>query len=246
MEQSSLIALFVLLFGLSIGSFLNVLIYRVPNGLSITSPASHCPNCNNPLRWYHNIPLLSWLALGGKCAYCKSKISIKYPLVEILNALIWIALYLRVGLEWYAPFIMLSFSMLLTLSLIDIKYFAVPDSLNFAALLFALIQPNFFSHLTDAAFAALGLWLLGKLVSIAAKKEALGEADIIVAGTMAALLGFPAFFIAIFLAAILAILPSLLAKDTMVPFVPFLAMATLITYLNNDALIHFIKVIIYV
>jgi len=135
--------------------------------------------------------------------------------------------------------------MLLALTMIDLKYYAVPDNLNFAALIFALINPNFIQSALNAIYAAFALWLLGFIVSKLAKKEALGEADIIVAATMAALLGYPGFFIAMFLSAILAILPSVLAKDTMVPFVPFLALATLITYLNLEFLTSLLKTIMY-
>ncbi len=245
MEQFSLIGIFVFLFGISFGSFLNVLIYRIPEGINIATPPSACPNCNNNLKWYHNIPLFSWLFLGGKCAFCKKPIPLRYPFVELFNAIIWLAIYLKIGLVWYMPFVALSFSMLLALSMIDIKYYAVPDSLNFAALIFALIQKDFFTHFIDAAIAAFGFWLLGFIVSKLAKKDSLGEADIIVAATMAALLGFPLFFIAMFLAAILAIIPSLLAKDTMVPFVPFLALATLISYLNEENLLNLLESIIY-
>ncbi len=245
MEQFNLIGIFVFLFGLSFGSFLNVLIYRIPEGINIVTPPSACPYCNNNLKWYHNIPLFSWLFLGGKCAFCKEPIPLRYPFVELFNAIIWLAIYLKIGLVWYMPFVALSFSMLLALSMIDIKYYAVPDSLNFAALLFALIQKDFFTHFIDAAIAAFGFWLLGFIVSKLAKKDSLGEADIIVAATMAALLGFPLFFIAMFLSAILAIVPSLLAKDTMVPFVPFLALATLISYLNEENLLHLLESIIY-
>jgi len=240
-----MVILFIFFFGLSFGSFLNVLIYRIPKGINFITPASACPNCNNKLKWYHNIPLLSWLLLGGKCAFCKERISYRYPLVELFNALTWVAIYLKVGFVWYMPFIALSFSMLLALSIIDIKYYAVPDSLNFAALLFALMQSNFLNHFINAVIAAFGFWLLGFIVSKIAKKESLGEADIIVAATMASLLGFPAFFFAMFLSAILAIIPSLLAKDTMVPFVPFLALATLITYLNQEQFLTILERIIY-
>jgi leader peptidase (prepilin peptidase)/N-methyltransferase len=245
LAQSNLIILFVFLFGVSFGSFMNVLIYRIPKGMSVITPPSACPNCDNKLQWYHNIPLFSWLFLKGKCHYCKTPISALYPFVELLTGVLWVAIYIKMGLSWYLPFTLLSFSMLFALSMIDIKYYAVPDSLNFLALGFAFVGEDFTSRLIDASLAAFGLWLLGFIVSKLAKKESLGSADIIVAATMAALLGFPAFFIAMFLAALLAIVPSLMAKDTMVPFVPFLALATLITFLFKEILIQYLEATIY-
>ena len=78
-----------ILLGLCVGSFLNVVIYRLPNGMSLAKPASHCPKCQNPIRWYDNIPVLSYLILGGKCRHCKEKISFRYPFVELLNTAMW-------------------------------------------------------------------------------------------------------------------------------------------------------------
>ncbi len=245
MEFNILIAVFIFLFGVSFGSFLNVIIYRVPEGINILFPNSHCPICKNSLKWYHNIPIVSWLFLKGKCAFCYTKISAKYPLIELITGLIWVSIYSKLGLVWYMPFVAISFSLLLALTMIDFKYYAVPDSINFAALFFALINSHFLISIKDAAIAALALFILGYSVSKLAKKESLGEADVIVAATMAALLGFPAFFVAMFLAAILAIIPSLMAKDTMVPFVPFLSLATLITYLNKEWLLSLLKAIMY-
>ena len=232
------------LFGLAVGSFLNVLIYRVPRGENIAFPASHCPNCGHSLKWYHNIPLLSWISLGGKCAFCKEPISIRYPLIELLNALIWLVLYIKLGFAVHTLFIALSFSALLALSAIDFEYFAVPDSINFFALISALIASIAYSlELGDWSIAkdrfiasiisAGGLWLLAKIIAIVTRKEAMGGADVIVAGTMSAILGLKHFFFAIFLSAILAIIPSMRARDTMVPFVPFLSLATLITLLYD-------------
>jgi leader peptidase (prepilin peptidase)/N-methyltransferase len=152
----------------------------------------------------------------------------------LITALIFVVLYFKLGLVWYLPFVWASFSALFVLVMIDFKYYAVPDSVNFFALAMALVQPNFITAAMDAAIAALALYLLGLGVSFLFKKEAMGSADVIVAGTMAALLGFPNFFVALFLSAILAIVPSLLAKDTMVPFVPFLALATFIVYLFDE------------
>ena len=229
MEMITIAMIFIL--GAAIGSFLNVVIYRIPKGENIAFPSSHCQSCHTPLKWYHNIPILSWLVLGGKCAYCKEPISRQYPIVELITALIFVTLYFKLGLVWYLPFVLASFSALFALVMIDFKYYAVPDSVNFFALAMALVQPDFIGAATNAAIAALALYLLGLGVSFIFKKEAMGSADVIVAGTMAALLGFPNFFVALFLSAILAIIPSLLAKDTMVPFVPFLALATFIIYL---------------
>ncbi len=225
------ITLGVFIFGTLIGSFLNVVIYRIPKEESIVFPASHCQSCQTPLKWYHNIPIFSWLYLGGKCAFCKEPISKQYPSVEFITGLIFVVLFLKLGLVWYLPFILASFTALFALVMIDFKYYAVPDSVNFFALAMALIQPDFITAAIDASIAALALFLLGLGVSFIAKKEAMGSADVIVAGTMAALLGFPNFFVALFLSALLAMIPSLLAKDTMVPFVPFLALATFIVYL---------------
>ncbi len=245
MEYNILVLIFIFLFGISIGSFLNVIIYRVPEGLSVINPPSHCPKCKKALKWYHNIPIFGWILLRGKCAYCKAKIAIEYPFIELLNGVIWISLFLKIGLVWYFPFVALSFSMLLALTMIDFKYYAVPDSINYAALIFALINPNFIDSLINAITAAGVLFIIGFITSKLAKKDTLGEADIIVAATMAALLGFPLFFVALFISALLALIPSLLAKDTMVPFVPFLAVATLIVYLNKEYLLHFLEVLMY-
>jgi len=235
----------VFIFGLLIGSFLNVVIHRTPRGENIAWPGSHCPKCGESLRWYHNIPLLSWIALGGKCAFCKAPISARYPLIELLTALLWVVLYLKIGPVWYFPFIAASFTALLALSAIDFEYFAVPDSVNLFALAAALVRPDFLVAARDAALAAGGLWLLAWLISKAAKKEAMGGADVIVAGTMAALLGLPGFFVALFVAALLAIVPSLLAKDTMVPFVPFLSMGTLIVYLFETPIMKALEHYVY-
>ena len=86
--QVSTIVLTILL-GLMVGSFLNVVIYRLPNDMSLVKPASHCPKCGNKLRWYHNIPVFSYIFLRGRCAFCKEKISIRYPLTELTNMVLW-------------------------------------------------------------------------------------------------------------------------------------------------------------
>jgi len=235
----------VFIFGSLIGSFLNVVIYRIPKNESIAFPASKCQECQTPLKWYHNIPLFSWLFLRGECAFCAKAISKQYPLVELLTAVVFVLLYMKLGFVWYFPFVALSFASLIALVMIDFEYMAVPDSVNFVALGLALIQPSFLDAMMYGAFAAGGLYLIGLLSSVIARREAMGGADVIVAGTMGALLGFPNFFVAIFLSAILAMIPALIWRDKGVPFVPFLALATFITYLYDSQATQLLDTLIY-
>ncbi|MGB5506610.1 MAG: prepilin peptidase [Sulfurovum sp.] len=239
------IAIIVFIFGTMIGSFLNVVIYRIPKGESIVFPSSKCQSCQTALKWWHNIPLFSWLFLRGKCYFCKEKISAQYPMVEFLTGIIFVALYFKLGLVWYLPFIAASFASLLALVMIDFEYMAVPDNVNFAALIFALVQPEFLMALLFASIAAGGLYLIGLLSSLLARKQAMGGADVIVAGTMGALLGFPNFFVALFLSALLAMIPALIWRDKGVPFVPFLALATFIVYLYDTQAAQLLETIIY-
>jgi len=236
---------FVFIFGIMIGSFLNVVIYRIPNNESIAFPASKCQSCQTPLKWYHNIPIFSWLALGGKCGFCKAPISKQYPIVEFITGVIFLILFFKVGLTWYFPFVAASFAALFALVMIDFKYMAVPDSVNFTALLFALIQPDFLHALMYAAIAAGGLYLIGLLSSLVARKQAMGGADVIAAGTMGALLGFPNFFVAIFLSAVLAMIPAMLWRERGVPFIPFLALATFIVYLYDSQATQLLETLIH-
>lgn len=239
------VILLVFIFGAMIGSFLNVVIYRIPKGESIVFPASRCQSCKTPLKWYHNIPIFSWIFLKGKCAFCDASIAAQYPIVEFITGLIFTVLYFKLGIVWYFPFVAFSFAALFALVMIDFKYMAVPDSVNIAALLFALIQPDFIHAAMYAAIAAGGLYLIGLLSSVIARREAMGGADVIVAGTMGALLGFPNFFVALFLSALLAMIPSLVNREKGVPFVPFLALATLIVYLYSAQATQLLEKLIY-
>jgi len=235
----------VFIFGIVIGSFLNVLIYRIPKDENIAFPASKCQSCGKPLKWWHNIPIISWFILGGRCHYCKEKISIQYPLVEFGTGIIAVLIYLKLGLVWYMPIIFMTFALLLVLVMIDFKYMAVPDSINLLALSLAVLHPDIIEAIKSAMIASGGLALLRYYISFFLKREAMGEGDIIVAGTMGALLGFPLFFYALFLSAILALIPSLLAKDKTVPFVPFLAIATFIVYILDKQVASLVEWIIY-
>ncbi len=245
MNPELLIALFVFIFGILIGSFLNVVIYRIPKGESIVFPASKCQSCQTPLKWYHNVPIFSWLFLRGKCGFCSDKISIQYPLIELATGIIAVSLFYKLGLVWYFPIVFAVFTLLLALVMIDFKYMEIPDNLNLLALALAIISPTILDSIQDALLAVGGMTLLRYYLSFFLNKEAMGEGDIIVAGTMGALLGFPSFLYALFIAALVAIIPSLLAKDTQVPFVPFLIIGTFIAYMFDTQVQAIVNFIIY-
>lgn len=239
--------LFVFIFGALIGSFLNVVIIRIPRDESVAFPASHCMHCNTPLKAWHNVPVISWLMLRGKCAFCGEKISLQYPMIELFSALIFLFSAMKFGLTLQAFGIALTFDLLLALSAIDYRYKMVPDSLNLAALSVAIFSVTSFAQLgyniTNALLFAGGFSLLRFYVSYIIKKEAMGEADIMIAATMGALLGIKLGLVAIFLGAVLALPALLLTRDESdeskeLPFIPFLAMGCWIvlmfdSYVNN-------------
>jgi leader peptidase (prepilin peptidase)/N-methyltransferase len=261
------------IFGIVIGSFINVVILRIPNDESVVFGASHCTACGNTLKPWHNIPLFSWLFLRGKCAFCGAKISAQYPIIELFSGLIFLVLANKYGISFPIFLIALSFLMLLALSVIDFRYKMIPDSLNLLAILFAVLGAwnlsGLLLNLQNALLFAGGFTLLrfalsyyltskahrqAKMTQTSWTKhyhtypfiEAMGEGDIMVAATMGALLGVKLTLVAIFLSALLA-LPVMLAlrgrsvEEQRVPFVPFLALATLIVYLLDTPILAYIE-----
>ncbi len=260
-------------FGIVFGSFLNVLIYRIPKNESVVYPSSHCPKCGNKLKFYHNVPILSWFFLKGRCGFCKEKISVEYPVVEFLSGIITASIVYKYSLSVHVIFVSLSFLMLLALSVIDLKYKMVPDSLNLLAICFAVLGAwnleglveNFKNALLFAGgFTllrfALSYYLTSKEIRFFNKTktswnrhydrvtliEAMGEGDIMVASTMGALLGVKLTLAAVFLSALLA-LPVMIyvqnrsKEEQRVPFVPFLSLATFITFLFDSQIMSYIE-----
>lgn len=233
------------IFGLCIGSFLNVAIIRLPKNESINLPASHCPICLHPLKWYHNIPLFSWLFLRGKCAFCSSDISLQYPLVELSSALIYALCYLRLESITQALLIASVFTLLLALSIIDLRYKAVPDALSLPALILAFCVGEPLVSLQNGLMLMGAFTLLRFLVSALAKKEVMGEADIIIAGIMGALLGIKLGLIAIYISAVIALIAFMIVrkKGYELPFIPFLALGLLFTWLFETPILHIMELI---
>jgi leader peptidase (prepilin peptidase)/N-methyltransferase len=233
--ENLLIEIIIFIIGICIGSFLNVVIYRVPKEENIAYPPSHCPKCNAKLKPWHNIPIISYIFLKGKCAYCREKISIRYPIVELLTGFIAVLVYNKMGLDIYSVITFIVFSLFLALSMIDFDYKAVPDSLNLLALTLSFFtSPDILENFKNALLLMGGMSLIRYYVSFFIKREAMGEGDIILAGSMGALLGVKLSLFAIFIASFIAIFTSLynriFKKDLELPFIPFLALGTFIVW----------------
>jgi len=141
--------IFTFAFGAIVGSFLNVVIHRVPNEESIVFPNSACPKCKNPIKPYDNLPMLSWLILGGKCRNCKEKIAWRYPAVELLTALLFVLTFWAIGFNAFLPICFIFVATMVSLIFIDAEHMILPNVINFPllglALLVRLLYPIFFS-----------------------------------------------------------------------------------------------------
>jgi leader peptidase (prepilin peptidase)/N-methyltransferase len=173
------------LLGLAVGSFLNVVARRVPAGESIVSPGSHCPACGRSIRWWNNLPVLSWLLLRGRCRDCGEAISFRYPLVELLGGAVAVASLWRFGIAWEALGSMLLGWHLLAISVIDLETGTVPDHLTLplglSGLALALLQGGWSGLGTALLSAAIGggfFFLLGLVMRRALGREAMGGGDV--------------------------------------------------------------------
>jgi len=250
-----LVYIFVFIFGAVVGSFLNVCIHRLPRAESIVFPASHCPNCNRPIPWYYNVPIISYFILGGRCKFCKMKISFRYLLVEGLSAVILTVLFWRFGakpeLAIYATF----FSALIVISFIDIEHWIIPDEISLPGTAIGLIvsgvypalqgQESRLLALRDSFFGILfgfiSLYLIGLIGKIAYKKEAMGGGDMILLMFIGAFLGWKltivAFFVAPVFGSIVGVPRLIMRKQETIQYGPFLAVAALICVLFKDGIL---------
>mgnify|MGYP002557737904 CR=1 FL=1 len=239
MEKFYFISFVILmtLLGICIGSFLNVVIYRLPNKMSLSKPPSHCTFCNHLLAWYDNIPLLSYIFLKGKCRYCHHKISIRYFLVEFGNGLLWtFSAFVFYPLGFYFPFIYACiFSTLLCIALIDYENMFIPDRLQFIlfflGVILCFIHPSLtykdhcFGFLLGGCFF-LFFYLLSYLVF---KKEGLGFGDVKLMFCCGLILGFKNTIVSIVLSTLCALIYVFIKKilkkkseKNEIPFAPFL------------------------
>ena len=220
-EINNYILFWVCILGLCLGSFYNVVILRSLTGESIVFPASKCPKCQTPLKPWHNIPVFSYVFLSGKCAFCKEKISIQYPLVELLTMFLFAASFLKFGLEWKTLFAIVICSTLLIMTMTDIKEKLVDCNIAIGLTIFAFLFNGIcYGTWLDSIFGLLAgviiMEIIARLGYLFSKDRAFGEADTFVAGALGACFGliglFQVLLYTIFTAAIFTI-PIFLYKQ---------------------------------
>ncbi len=241
MDLTSLYTVTALLFGAIIGSFLNVVILRLPRDeASIVFPASHCPACLSELHWFENIPILSYLFLQGRCSHCKKKISLQYPFVELSMALLSAALVHKFGMSITTAGYFLFSAALLVIIWIDLHHQIIPDVISLPGivigLLFSLVNPML--HWSDSLIGILVgggiLYAIALLYYLWRRVEGMGGGDIKLLAMIGAFLGWQALPFVIFASSLSGTIIGLLAMikqkkggQTRIPFGPFLSLAAL-------------------
>jgi leader peptidase (prepilin peptidase)/N-methyltransferase len=227
--------------GAVVGSFLNVCIYRIPAGKSVVSPPSHCPKCENRIRWYQNIPIVSYLALGGKCGFCRVRIPIRYALVEFLSGLLFMAVLFYFALSPATLIYWLFVAALLVITFIDLDHQIIPDVISLPGVVIGFLC-SFAIPWLSWSDSLLGILLGGGLLlgiawlyEVLTKREGMGGGDVKLLGMIGAFLGWKAIFPIIFFASLggtLIGVPLMLLKKQgsrlALPFGPFLALAAVV------------------
>ncbi|MBC7194191.1 MAG: prepilin peptidase [Caldisericia bacterium] len=236
---------FNFILGASIGSFLNVLIYRIPRKISISTGRSFCPNCGHKLSFFDLVPIISFIFLGGRCRYCKEKISIIYPIVEAITGLIFLLSFLFFGYSiYYLKFIIFS-SVLIVISIIDLQTMEIPDEPLFFGLffgvIFLLIEKNYFNTLIGLIIPPVIFFLI-----IVLSKGGMGGGDFKLSFLFGLYLGFPKIVPWFFLSFLLGFFPAIImlltkkaTRKTPLPFGPFMALSGIITFLFGSQIIRF-------
>lgn len=248
---------FVVIFGLALGSFANVLIYRLPREESLLKPPSRCPKCGHRIRPVENIPVVSWIFLRGRCRNCRERISIRYPLVEITSGALTAIAIAIFGISYAGFAYGLLFIALFALVIIDIETWLLPFALTIPLAIIGLIGSAFF-HMRPLADSLLGMVIgfsifllmlvVGKKIF---KKDAIGGGDVVFGIMAGAFLGWKLTLLMVFMASFLGSLISipllLLGKNVagrQVPFGPFLAVAMVISlFAGNQILDWYIHLI---
>ena len=240
-----LIAIYIItfLYGIVIGSFLNVCIYRIPKKENIVKVNSHCMSCNHRLRWYELIPLFSYVVQGGKCRNCKSKISIQYPLIEGLNGLLYVVICFINGMNVDSLLYCLLISALIVLSIIDWRTYEIPIGINYFILTLGLIMTaihyeDWLNHVIGFFAVSVFIWI----IIIATKGRGMGGGDMKLMAVAGLMLGWKeiilAFVIGCILASIIHVARMRITKaDHVLAFGPYLAAGIFIAAMFGNQMI---------
>ena len=251
-----LIGASLVILGLLIGSFLNVVIYRYPQGKSIVFPSSHCPKCETALKWYHNIPLFSYIFLGGKCAFCKEKISFRYPFVELLTAVLFLLSFLMVGFTYTLIFYIVFVILALLIAFIDYDEKIIPNLFLLLILInaFAYFLYNvltiegydYWLHVIGFFAGFVPFWLIRLVASKCYQREALGFGDVKYMGVIGFFLGWQKVILIVLIASLLGSIIELILigmkkkeRGEEFAFGPYLVFGSLIAMLYGDIIINF-------
>ncbi len=242
MSVQSQIVIFAFAFGAAMGSFANVLIYRLPTGLSIVSPGSRCPSCSAQIRWFDNIPIVSYFILGGRCRACRTTISLRYPLVEALSGLLFAAVVFRVGIQPATAALALFAWALVVITFIDLDHRIIPDVISLPGTMLGLafsFVPGFPRPVDSAVGVAIGAGFLF-LVLYAYEKimgeEGMGLGDVKLLAMIGAFLGWQALPVTILVSSLTgslvgvgyALIKGESVRKFPVPFGPFLALGAIV------------------
>ncbi len=255
MDIEHFIIIFSLAFGAIVGSFLNVVILRLPQeGGSIVFPASHCPRCKTPLSWYENIPIISYIFLRGKCKHCNNNISLQYPVVELLMALLSGAVFYKFGLSITACGYFLFCAALVVIIWIDIHHQIIPDIISlpgiFVGFFFSFVnsQVTWQSSLIGLLVGGGILYSIALLYFVLRKQEGMGGGDIKLLAMIGAFLGWQSLLFVIFFSSLTGTIVGLtaMAKQkkggaTRIPFGPFLSVAALFFLFFNAQILYYFK-----
>ncbi len=209
-DLNTLIAIFIFITGACIGSFLNVVALRGLSGESIVFPPSKCPKCNNKLNWYTNIPIVSYCFLGGKCQFCKEHISLQYPIVEFLNAALYLFCFLTFGYTAKTLFLCVLISLFLVIAITDFKESVVIDAHTYVIIALGLIynlcpfgEVGFVQSILGILVGALFFEAIARIGYLFAGTRAFGEGDTLIAMGIGAFFGWKMLFVIIFMSIIL-------------------------------------------
>ena len=243
----------IFLMGISIGSFLNVCIYRIPNNEDIVSKRSHCMSCGNVLNWYELIPLFSFLMQGGKCRNCKTKLSVQYPLIEFLNGLIYVWIFIVNGLNLESVLFCICSSVLIVICVIDWRTYEIPFGCNVIIGILGIVRViSDLAHWYDYVigfFAVSGLfWLILKI----SKGRAMGGGDVKLMAAAGLLLGWKEIILALMLGSIAGsiihlTLMKVQGRDRVLAFGPYLAFGIFVAMLyGNEIITWYLNMFYYI